>query len=128
MLTTSQGGCRDYVKLNIWYKVLSTVLGIPDVLNKYEFLSLGTTLITVKTFNSSLLPLGKSPNSFTCHLRPSSPCLPSASLCVMTIPAPSLLAPHRERILPHGWASLSTPSLSSASRRPPSPEVCRRPS
>lgn len=39
MLTTSQGGRRDYVKLHIWYKVLSTVLGILYVLSKYELLS-----------------------------------------------------------------------------------------
>lgn len=70
------------IKLNIWYKVLSTVLGIRYVLNKYEFLSLGTTLITVKTFNSSLVPLGNSPNSFTCHLRPSFQPLPTFSLTV----------------------------------------------
>lgn len=81
MLSTSQGGCKDYVKLNIWYKVLSTVLGVPYVVNKYGLLSLSTTLITVKTFNNSLVPQGKSP-------------MPPPVICGLHTPAPAYLQPH----------------------------------
>lgn len=103
MLTTSEGSCRDYIKLNIWYKVLSTVLGIPHMLNRCELLSSSSTQITVEHFNNVLVPLGKGPYFLNCCWSPSqsSPHLSAASLRVMRIPAPSSLAPHRGGILPH---------------------------